>query len=303
MSQPATNPDITMIDIGRVLPNPLNPRGEISDSECAELAASMASVGILQPLLVTPYRDAFYAVAGHRRRTAAKIAGLTRLPCIVRELTDVEQLDIMMIENIQRQDLAPYQEARGFESMMKLNGSGVSDLVRRLGLSANYINARLDILKLHVTTQKAFYGNDVPLGAASILKTITDIELQRRFANQLINGTITLKALEQAARTLCAKERLAGTSAATRPSTGRRNETRQVLATQEMFTRSEALALLASEGSVSFEMIGKAFNDICDGVCSESAADKLMCQSCPAPRMIASILRRAGVDVKGTIVV
>jgi len=70
-----------------------------------------------------------------------------------------------------------------------------------------------------------------------------------------------------------------------------------------MFTRSEAVALLSSqEGTVSFAMIASAFNDVCDGICDEGPTGKLMCQSCPAPRMVASILRRAGINITGTTV-
>src|SRR6266496_2153452 len=142
--------EIRLIDIGRVLYHPINPRGEVQEDEkLLELAASIKSKGILEPLLVTPYRDAFYAVAGNRRRKAAGLAGLARVPCIVREIPDDEALELMMIENMQRQNLNPVQEARGFHLMMTTGRrSSVAEIVKRVGVSATCVVQRLSILKL-----------------------------------------------------------------------------------------------------------------------------------------------------------
>ncbi len=298
MNQPA-NPDITMIDIGRVLPNPLNPRGEVSESECTEMAASMQSVGVLQPLLVTPYRDAFYAVAGHRRRIAAKIAGLTRLPCIVKELSESQQLDIMMIENLQRADLTPYQEACGFQKMVEIDKCSIADIVRRIGMSVNYITSRLDILQLDEGTQEVFKKGGLPIKAATLLKQFHDPKEQRRYAMLLSSGAITAKRLE---------ELLRGTRSRVthqRPTTPRSyaKSAGAVLPDNEVFTRREAIDALnqaigqqQENGQVPFFVIVQSFDDVCEGLCEES---DIMCQECPAPRMVASILRRVGVTITG----
>lgn len=293
------SPEVVQIDIGRVLPNPLNPRGEITEAECAEMAASMQSVGVLQPLLVTPYRAGYYAVAGHRRRMAARLAGLTRVPCIVRELTDSQQLDIMMIENLQRADLTPYQEACGFEKMIEIDGCSVADIVRRIGMSESYINSRRDILKLDEGTQEVFKKGGLPIGAAPLLNKIADAQEQRRYAMMLSSGVITIKRLSQLVldrRDRPTRAPRTNASSVGRPPGGAK------LGENEAFTRRDAIEALKQgiidrqDGAViSFADIIGAFDDVCDGLCEES---DLMCQSCPAPRMVASMLRRMGINIQ-----
>jgi len=282
-----------MIDIGRVLPNPLNPRGEIEDdSDLRELSNSIRTHGVLQPLLVTPVRDGYYAVAGHRRRRAALLAGLTELPCVVRELDEDAQLDVMMIENIQRQNLTAIQEARAFQRMIQ-NGRTVTDVMQRLALSRGYVEARLTILSLPESVQKLFERNLLPIGAAQVLSLASDVEQQKRFATVAVQTQMPMGKLEQLIRGASDRPKKESRPGKTR------YRTKRVLDAYEMFTRSEALHELEREGSVTFEHIAAAFNDICDGLCTEDDAGREMCEACPVPRFIASLLRRSGAEVRG----
>jgi|SRR5215831_1001383 len=143
--------EVKLLDIGRVLPNPLNPRGEIVPETCEELAQSMRGTGsILQPLLVTPYRSAYYIVAGHRRRVAAGLAGLTKVPAIVRDIPEHEQLAIMLVENMQREGLSPLAEARSFEKLVKDYG-GINQAARVTGVPSASIKNRLLLLRCDST--------------------------------------------------------------------------------------------------------------------------------------------------------
>lgn len=281
-----------MLDIGRLLPNPLNPRGEVDDDDVLELMRSIKEHGILQALLVVPYRDAYYIVAGHRRRHASKLAGLTQLPCVIRNFSEDEQQEVMLIENIQRKDLTPIQEARAFQRMV-VGGRTVIEIVERVGLSQNYIDTRLNILRLEKSVQHLFEMNLLQVGAASILALTSDPGRQKHYATIAVQQHLPLGKLEALVRDAEIKPKKAP---------GRvsgKHKRRRVLGEYEVFTRSEAIKELTREGSVSFEAIADAFNDICDGVCVEEDGNREMCEACPAPRLIASLLRRSGVEMGG----
>jgi ParB family transcriptional regulator, chromosome partitioning protein len=283
-----------MLDIGRLLPNPLNPRGEVEDDDVLELMRSIKEHGILQALLVTPYRDGYYIVAGHRRRRAGYLAGLTKLPCVIRNFTEDEQQEVMLIENIQRKNLTPIQEARGFQRML-VAGRSVIEIVERLGLSSGYINARIDILRLEKSVQHLFEMNLLQVGAASILALSADSGKQKHYATIAIQQHLPLAKLEALIR---------GAEMKPKKAPGRakgKQKRKRVLREYEVFTRSEAIQELSREGSVPFAVIADAFNDICDGVCVEEDGNKEICEACPGPRLIASLLRRTGVEIKGQV--
>jgi ParB family transcriptional regulator, chromosome partitioning protein len=285
--------EIVLLDIGRLLPNPLNPRGDLNDDDVLELMRSIKEKGLLQPLLVTPQRAAFYIVAGHRRRRAAHLAGLVKLPCIVRKYSEEEQQELMLVENIQRQDLTAIQEARAFQQLMTTGlRASVNHLVQRVGVSESYILQRLAILKLHKAVQSMFEMQLLPVGAAPILALIEDPGRQKSIAIKAVQGQIPLKKLEVLVRDVADKPKKKP-----RP-TGTHNR-KKILGEYEVFTRSEAIHELARDGNVSYSVIADAFNDICDGVCVEEDGNTVMCEACPVPRFIASLLRRTGVDIKG----
>ena len=141
------SPEVRSIHLLR--PNPLNPRGELDPAGLDELADSMRAQGVLQPLLVTP---GGLVVAGHRRLAAARQAGLTEVPVMVRDLSPAQQQEIMLVENLQRQDLSPVEEARGYRRILDEGHTG-AQLARRIGVPTARINARLLLLKLDEQVQ------------------------------------------------------------------------------------------------------------------------------------------------------
>lgn len=282
---------IEMLDIGRVLPHPLNPRGEVMDDDVLELMRSVKEKGVLQPLVVAPFRDAFRVVAGHRRRHACKLAGMTKVPCIVREMGEDEQLDLMLVENIQRRDLTPIQEARGFQALLE-RGATVQDLVRRLGLSKAYIEPRLVILSLAPAVQSLFELGTLPVGAARVLALTPDHGRQKHYATLALQRQMPLGKLEELVREQVEKpKKVAGRAA------GRR---KRALSDREVFVRSDAERLLDAEPDavLSFRAIREALDDVCLDVCTEDD-NREMCEACPVPRLLASVLRKAGREVTG----
>jgi ParB family chromosome partitioning protein len=285
--------EIVVLAIGRLIPHPLNPRGPVSDDDVLELMRSIREQGILQPLLVVPFNQAFHIVAGHRRHRAAKLAGLTELPCIVREFSEEEQEEVMLTENLQRQDLTIIQEARAFQRFVDRRFP-IARIVERIGVSAGYIESRLRVLQLEKSVQQLFEMNLLPIGAAAILTLTSDAGRQKHYAQIAVAQRLPLHKLEELIRGAETKPKKApGRS-------GTHQQRKKVLGNYEVFTRSEAVHELQREGSASYQSIAEAFNDICDGICVEEDGNREMCESCPAPRLIASLLRRNGVEIKGS---
>ncbi len=136
--------EIRNIPIDQLHPHPQNPRKDLGD--LSELAASIKASGIYQNLTVVPGTYGYTVVIGHRRLAAAKLAGLTELPCIVRSMTEQEQIATMMLENMQRSDLTPIEEADGFQLMMDF-GMDVDAIAAKTGISQSTIRRRTKLLK------------------------------------------------------------------------------------------------------------------------------------------------------------
>lgn len=143
-------PQIVTIAIDRLFPHADNPRKDLGD--LSELAASIKASGILQNLTVVPdepdnSNTDFTIIIGHRRYAAAKIAGLTELPCVVVEMSEREQLQTMLVENMQRSDLTVYEQAQGFQMMLNM-GDSVAEIAEKSGFSQTTIRRRVKLLDL-----------------------------------------------------------------------------------------------------------------------------------------------------------
>lgn len=150
----STETTVSDLRVEEIVPNPLNPRKTFDDASLAELVASVKEKGVLQPIIVRKNINPgiggqYELVAGERRWRAATIAGLEKIPAIVRELDDSEAFDIMSIENIIREDLTEAEEARSFKAYADMKGPGaIEDLAQRSGISARYIRRRVKIMEL-----------------------------------------------------------------------------------------------------------------------------------------------------------
>jgi ParB/RepB/Spo0J family partition protein len=174
--------------------NELNPRGRVSpdDPGIPELAASIREQGVLQPLLVTPDGT---VVAGHRRLAAARLAGLAAVPVTVRGLGAREQLECMLIENLQREDLSPLQEALAFRQLID-GGLTQMDVARRIGLPVGHVQSRLPILKLAPTVQAMYGRNELPVTLARVLVDVADWGRQIELARLCVERGLTVPSIE-----------------------------------------------------------------------------------------------------------
>jgi len=164
---------IVYISTEKLNPHPQNPRKELGD--LTELAASIKEKGVLQNLTVVPDGDAYTVVIGHRRHAAAKLAGLTELPCVVAEMDEQEQLETMLLENMQRSDLTVYEQAQGFQLMLDM-GCTVDDIAKKTGFSKTTVNRRVKMAELDQNILKEVSGRQLSLGDFDELAKIKNVK-------------------------------------------------------------------------------------------------------------------------------
>lgn len=177
-----------LVPINQVVRSTINPRKRFSEDSLNELASNIKRHGVLQPILVRPTQPGIKPamheiVAGERRWRATRIAGLDEVPCIVREMTDIEALEIAVIENAQREDLHPLEEAEGFEALLKAYGhsevsaSSAEELATKIGKSRTHVYNRLKLLDLVPELREAFYTDEINASVAMMLARMP-IQLQ-----------------------------------------------------------------------------------------------------------------------------
>lgn len=181
--------------LSELLPNAQQPRTVFEDAALEELASSIAEKGVLQPLLVRPKGKVYEIVAGERRFRAAKLAGLTEVPVVVRELDDRETLEIALIENLQRENLNPLEEARAFQGLLEL-GLTQEQLAKTLGKGRSTIANGLRLLNLSRDAQKALEDGLISAGHARAI--LSRPAAQQEWAlEQTLTHDLNVRQLEQ----------------------------------------------------------------------------------------------------------
>ena len=172
------------IPIERIVPNPDQPRRRFAESHLAELAESIKTKGVIQPLIVRPRAGAdgeYEIVAGERRWRAAQIAQLHELPVLIRDFDDTEVLEVAIIENIQRADLNPIEEAAGYRQLMEKFGHTQEKLAEALGKSRSHIANLLRLLTLPDTVQTMVQTGDLSAGhARTLITSDTPLDMAKR---------------------------------------------------------------------------------------------------------------------------
>lgn len=187
----------TSIPIERIAPNPDQPRRDFSQQALDELAASIREKGIIQPLIVRPKGDGFEIVAGERRWRAAQMAQLHEVPALVRDLDDIEVLEIAIIENIQRADLNAIEEAAGYRQLMDSFGHTQEKLAEALGKSRSYIANLLRLLNLPRDVQDLLRQGKLSAGHARALITARN---PSELALRVIKQGLSVRETEQLVR-------------------------------------------------------------------------------------------------------
>ncbi len=188
---------IQEIPIGELDPNPDQPRQTFDDESIAQLAESIRSQGVLQPLLVVPASGGRYRiVAGERRFRAGRAAGLETLPCIVKDIDVVRQMEIALIENLQREDLNPLEAAKGIQALMKQCGYTQEKVSARLGKSRPAVANLLRLLNLPDEVTEMVRDGLLSAGHARVLAGLTDKEEQLRLGRKAAEEGMSVRQLE-----------------------------------------------------------------------------------------------------------
>jgi len=186
------------ISIDRIASNPGQPRQHFDEGALQDLAASIREHGILQPVLVRPSGGGtFQIVAGERRWRAARLAGLTEVPAIVEQIDDESALEIAIIENLQREDISPLEEADMFERMTTQHGYSLRRLAQKLGKDKGYIENRLRLADAPAEVRELVATRSDTLSAAYELMKVSDVRKRRRLAAQVASGELSLAKLRQ----------------------------------------------------------------------------------------------------------
>ena len=188
---------IRLLPISRIAPNPDQPRKEFSEEALRELAESIKEKGILQPILVESRgNDSYLLLAGERRWRAAKLAGLAEIPVIVRQFSEQEKLEIALIENIQREDLTPIEEAAAFKKLMEASSLSQEELSARLGKNRSTVANSLRLLKLPEDMQQALNKRELTPGHARAILSVINPADQRILFNRIMAGGLSVREAE-----------------------------------------------------------------------------------------------------------
>ena len=191
------------LKISEIEPNRSQPRHDFNEESLRELADSIAAHGVLQPLLVRPLPEGGYQlVAGERRWRASRMAGLFEVPVIIRELSDSETMQISMIENLQRENLNPVEEALGYKTLIDEYGFTQDELSKTVGKSRPVITNALRLLKLSQEILDMLRNGEITTGHARALLSIDNADEQLRIAQLIVKNDLTVRDIERIAKSI-----------------------------------------------------------------------------------------------------
>src|SRR6267378_2693048 len=189
--------DLMELDIDRIDPAEGQPRNVFKENALEELAQSIRHNGIIQPLVVRRSGDRFQIIAGERRWRAAHKAGLHTVPCIVKDVSDEHTLELSLIENIQREELNPIEEANAYRRLLERGDLTQEDVSQRVGKTRSSITNALRLLKLPVEIQKLVEQEKLSMGHARALLAIDSEEQQISIAHEIVTKTLSVRETEQ----------------------------------------------------------------------------------------------------------
>jgi ParB family chromosome partitioning protein len=188
-----------LVDIELIDPNPYQPRTQFKAESLEELAQSIRANGIIQPLVLRPVGRRYQLLAGERRWRAAQRAGLARIPAILKHVPEERALEITLVENLQREDLNPIEQARAFERLISEFHLTQEEVAERTGKDRTTITNTLRLLKLEAPIQELVEQGRLTAGHARALLAITDPKLRSKLAQRAARGLLTVRKIERIA--------------------------------------------------------------------------------------------------------
>lgn len=198
---------VQQIDIDLIAPSPYQPRTHFREEGLEELARSIQTSGIIQPIVVRAMGTSYQLIAGERRWRAAQRAGLMSVPAIVRNVPDATAMEFTLIENLQREDLNPIEEAKAFDRLMHEFGMTQDEVAVKTGKDRTTISNALRLLGLETTSQQLIQEGKLSAGAGRALLAVGDLGFRRRMAIRAARGALTVRQIEKLAARRARRER------------------------------------------------------------------------------------------------
>ncbi|HWR44048.1 ParB/RepB/Spo0J family partition protein [Sporomusa sp.] len=199
------NEHANVITIKDIVPNPHQPRRDFDEEALAELAQSIKQHGVIQPVIVRKTLSGYELVAGERRWRASQLAGLKQIPAVVRDYTDAEMMEIALIENLQRQNLNPIEEAMAFRRLMEEFGLTQEEVAQKIGRSRSMIANIVRLLNLQPEVRGFVSRGTLSMGQARPLLALEAADLQLDAAKQIVEEDLSARDAEELVRRLAAR--------------------------------------------------------------------------------------------------
>ncbi len=196
----------TKLPIEDIVPNPNQPRIHFNETELRELSESIQEHGVLQPLLVRKHGNGYEIIAGERRYQASKLAGLEELPVIIKDVNDEEMLALALIENLQRSDLNPVEEAKGYRQLIDASGMTQEALSKAVSKSRSAITNSLRLLDLPEVVQQMIFEGKLTAGHARAILAVPYEDARIRLAEKVVTEGLSVRATENLAPLFSAGE-------------------------------------------------------------------------------------------------
>ena len=193
----ANKDEIIELDLSELRVNPYQPRKIFDDDALKELSESIKEHGVFQPIIVKKSIKGYEIVAGERRVRASKLAGLTKIPAIIRDFTDEQMMEIALLENLQRENLTAIEEAIAYKSLLENLNLTQEELSKKVGKSRSHITNILGLLRLPNDIQELVNNSKISMGHARILSKLDDENQMREMANKIINENISVRGIEE----------------------------------------------------------------------------------------------------------
>ena len=225
--------DLVDLNIDNIDPGLEQPRHDFNEDKLAELARSIETNGIIQPIVVRRVRERFQIIAGERRWRAAKRAGLKRIPCLVRDVPEEKVLELSLIENIQRQELNPIEEANAYQKLQNRLGVTQEEIARRVGKDRSSVTNSLRLLRLPEEVQRMVEETKLSMGHARALLSVDSSDRQQRLAEEIVSKLLSVRETER----LVKNQQTAGGRSQKKPENKSDLETPNVLAAEAKLSR------------------------------------------------------------------
>ncbi len=191
--------EIIDVNLDELRPNPYQPRKTFNEESLQELSDSIKEHGVFQPIIIKKSIKGYEIIAGERRVRASRMAGLTKIPAIVRPFTDTQMMEIALLENLQRENLNAIEEANAYKAMLDNLNLTQEDLARKVGKSRSHLTNVLGLLRLPKSVQELVMNNKISMGHARVLSKLEDDETIILLANKVVNEDLAVRDIEKMA--------------------------------------------------------------------------------------------------------